>query len=147
MPQIQRVHASSGEYPDFIKRMRVYQLAVQLLDDSWSDAETLTEHPVTTLLGAQLYKALGSIAANIGEGYSRSSGRDRARFFEYALGSARESSIWYRASGRVLDAQTVASRRAVLEEIQRMLQAVIPRERDRTIRPGRRNQASSGGAQ
>ena len=88
----------------------------------------------------------GSIAANIGEGYSRSSGRDRARFFEYALGSAKESGIWYRAAVRVLDHPTVASRMAVLEEIQRMLQAVIPRERDRTIRPGRRRHAAEQGA-
>ncbi|HEX5577748.1 MAG TPA: four helix bundle protein, partial [Gemmatimonadaceae bacterium] len=117
------------------------------LDDSWSDAEALTQHPVTTLIGAQLYKAIGSIAANIGEGYSRSSGRDRARFFEYALGSARESSIWYRAGARALDAQIVATRRGVLEEIQRMLQAVIPRERDRTIRPGRKTGVADPSAQ
>ena len=146
MPQMHRVPGSTGEYPDFIKRMRVFQLAVQLLDDSWSDAETLTGHPVTALVGPQLYKAIGSIAANIGEGYSRSSGRDRARFFEYALGSAKESGIWYRAAVRVLDHPTVASRMAVLEEIQRMLQAVIPRERDRTIRPGRRRHAAEQGA-
>jgi four helix bundle protein len=146
MPQIQRVPSSTGEYPDFIKRMRVYQLAVQLLDESWSDAETLTQNPVTTLVGAQLYKAVGSIAANIGEGYSRSSGRDRARFFEYALGSARESGIWYRAGERLLDARTLTNRRAVLEEIQRMLLAVIPRERGRTIRPGRRTGAADQSA-
>ena len=138
MSQIPRVPSSNGEYPDFIKRMRVYQLAIQLLDDSWSDAESLAQHPVTTLLGAQLYKAIGSIAANIGEGYARSSGRDRARFFEYALGSAKESAVWYRAGERALDRQTVTSRREVLEEIQRMLLAVIPRERDRTIRPRQR---------
>lgn len=144
MSTIQRV-PSSTEYPDFIKRMRVYQLAMQLLDDSWSDAETLSQHPVTTLVGPQLYKAIASIAANIGEGYSRSSGRDRSRFFEYALGSARESSVWYRASGRILDRPTLASRSDVLAEIQRMLQAVIPRERDRTIRPGKRRQGAEPG--
>jgi four helix bundle protein len=146
MSQIQRVPSSTGEYPDFIKRMRVYQLAVQLLDDSWSDAEALSQHAITTLVGAQLYKAVASIAANIGEGYSRASGRDRARFFEYALGSAKESSIWYKAGQRVLDHQTLASRRALLEEIQRMLLAVIPRERGRTIRPGRRTGAADPSA-
>ncbi len=38
---------------------------------------------------------VGSIRANIAEGYSRGTGKDRARFYEYALGSARESRDWY----------------------------------------------------
>ncbi|MFN8404533.1 MAG: four helix bundle protein [Anaerolineales bacterium] len=39
------------------------------------------------------YEAVGSVGANISEGYSRSSGKDRARFYEYALGPARESRV------------------------------------------------------
>ncbi len=78
--------------------MRVYQLARKLLDDSWHDAEKLRHHQVTEKVSGQLYAAVGSIAANLGEGYSRSSGRDRARIFEYALGSVRESMTWYQAS-------------------------------------------------
>ena len=143
MPHIPRLSNPSGEYPDFIKRMRVYQVAIQLLEDAWNDAEALAEHRVTHTVGAQLYTAVGSIAANLGEGYSRSSGRDRARFFEYALGSARESTIWYKAAARVLDPETVAVRDAALEEIKRLLQAIIPRERDCTIRP-RPTQRSAG---
>ncbi|MEO8195070.1 MAG: four helix bundle protein [Gemmatimonadales bacterium] len=75
--------------------MRAYELARELLDDAWTDAEKLNHHQVTEKVASQLYKAVGSIAANLGEGYSRSSGRDRARIFEYALGSARESTTWY----------------------------------------------------
>jgi four helix bundle protein len=115
--------------------MRAYELARGLLADSWSDAEKLRHHPVTEKISGQLYAAVGSIAANIGEGYSRSSGRDRARIFEYALGSARESMTWYRSAQPVLGAELVCGRLDTLEEIRRLLLAVIPRERDRLIRP------------
>ena len=38
--------------------------------------------------------AVLSISANIAEGYSRTSGRERAKFFEYANSSAREARDW-----------------------------------------------------
>jgi hypothetical protein len=69
--------ASEATGRDPLSRMRVYQLASALLTDSWADAERLRHHPVTEKVSGQLYAAVGSIAANIGEGYSRSSGRDR----------------------------------------------------------------------
>src|SRR5687767_6104139 len=138
MPHIPRLSNPSGEYPDFIKRMRVYQVAIQLLEDAWNDAEALAEHRVTHTVGAQLYAAVGSIAANLGEGYSRSSGRDRARIFEYALGSVRESMAWYRSAEPVLTAEIAADRLNKLEEIRRLLLAIIPRERNRLIRPANR---------
>jgi four helix bundle protein len=117
--------------------MRVYQLACGLLTDCWSDAEELRHHQVTAKISGQLYAAVGSIAANIGEGYSRSSGRDRTRIFEYALGSTRESMTWYRSAEPVLGVELVRARLDTLEEIRRLLLAIIPRERDRLIRPSR----------
>jgi four helix bundle protein len=117
--------------------MRAYRLARQLLADSWSDAETLRRHQITEKIAGQLYAAVGSIAANLGEGYSRSSGRDRARIFEYALGSVRESVTWYESAGPVLSPIVVRDRLDKLAEIRRLLLAVIPRERGRLIRPAR----------
>ena len=46
-------------------------------------------------LADQLYRALGSISANIVGGYFRGTGKGRALLYEYALGSARESRDWY----------------------------------------------------
>ena len=117
--------------------MRIYQLAKELLGPSFADAEVLRAHPLTTEIAGQLYTAVGSIAANIREGYYRSSGKDRARIFEYALGSAGESEEWYGAAEPVLGSERVESRIKTLREIQRMLKAIIPRERDRLIRPNR----------
>lgn len=117
--------------------MRAYQLARELLADCWPDAERLRHHPVTERVSGQLYAAVGSIAANLGEGYSRSSGRDRARIFEYALGSVRESLAWYRSAEPVLGVELTRARLDTLEEIRRLLLAVIPRERSRLIRPAK----------
>ena len=46
-------------------------------------------------LSDRLHRALGSISANLAGGYSRGTDGDRARFYEYARGSARESRDWY----------------------------------------------------
>ena len=126
---------SGGNDP--LARMRVYQLAREVMGEVWSDAERLRNHPVTERISGQLYAAVGSILANLGEGYSRSSGRDRARIFEYALGSVRESMMWYHAARPLLGRETVRERLDKLEEMRRLLLAIIPRERGTLIRPGR----------
>ncbi len=113
---------------DPLLRMRAYRLAVDLLDAAWQDAKMLSADPVTERIAGQLYASVGSIGANLGEGYSRSSGKDRARIFELALGSVRESINWYQASRPVLG-DIVRSRLNDLEEIRRLLLAIIPRER------------------
>jgi four helix bundle protein len=80
---------------DQMWKLEVYRLALYLAELGWEDICRLREDKRFVSLSDQLYRALGSISANIAEGYSRSTGRDRARFFEYALGSARESRDWY----------------------------------------------------
>jgi four helix bundle protein len=113
---------------DPLFRMRAYSLAADLVKLAWEDAKSLSAEPVSERIAGQLYSAVNSITANIGEGYSRSSGKDRARFFEYALGSVRESMSWYQGARPVLG-DAVRGRLDSLEEIRRMLIAIIPRER------------------
>ncbi len=122
---------------DPIWRMRVYQLAVELLEESWPDAEELSHHPMMLKVCDQLYSAVGSVEANIADGYSRSSGKDRSRFFEYALSSTRESIAWYRAGRPILGTETTNKRWNKLEEIRRLLLTIIPLERDKKISPSR----------
>ncbi len=106
--------------------------------------KNLRHHAVTEKISGQLYAAVSSIAANLGEGYSRSSGRDRSRFFEYGLGSVRESMMWYHAARPVLGPETVRERLDRLEEVRRLLLAIIPRERGKLIRPAKpRNEFGS----
>ncbi len=124
------------ERPDSLARMRSYQLACDAIDNCWEDALALLAHPLTREVACQLYTAAVSIAANLAEGYSRSSGRDRARIFEYALGSTRECIEWYDGSIKVLGEEVVDARRDRLIEIRMLLLSTIPRERTRNIRPG-----------
>ena len=123
---------------DPLHRMRAYRLACELVTESWQVAEKLTHHRTLEKVSGQLYAAVGSIAANLGEGYAHSSGKDRARIFEYALGSTRKSIAWFRSAEPVLGADVVAKRVEKLDEIRRLLLAIIPRERGRLIRPSRR---------
>jgi four helix bundle protein len=120
---------------DPLARMQVYQLSKAMVSDASADAEKLSHHAATKQISGQLYAAIGSIMANLGEGYSRSSGRDRSRIFEYALGSTREAIAWYRAAEPLLGEAVATERVDRLESIRRLLMAIIPRERGRLIRP------------
>jgi four helix bundle protein len=117
--------------------MRAYRLAVALLQVAWHDAKSLSADPVTERIAGQLYAAVSSVGSNIGEGYSRSSGKDRARIFEFALGSVRESIHWYKAARPILG-EIIVTRLNDLEEIRRLLLAIIPRERGRPMPPTKR---------
>ena len=129
---------SEGDKRDPLQRMRAYRLACELVRESWEDADRLAQHRTMGKVSSQLYAAVGSIVANLGEGYAHSSGKDRARIFEYALGSTRESIAWFRSAEPLLGSDVVTKRVEKLDEIRRMLMAIIPRERNRLIRPSKR---------
>jgi len=121
---------------DSLWKMKAYRLALFVGDLGWHDVTKLMQDKRTLDMADQLYRALGSISANIAEGYSRSTGKDRARFFEYSLGSARESREWYHKGCHVLGDAVADHRLQLLTEIICLLTVTIPdqRERDR-IRP------------
>ncbi|MFP4227412.1 MAG: four helix bundle protein [Salinivenus sp.] len=114
--------------------MRVYQLSLFASDVSWRDAGTLRDDDRTRSLSDQLYRAVGSVGANVAEGYSRGTGKDRARFYEYALGSARESRDWYFKGRFVLGKKVVEHRLSFMSEIIRLLLTIIPQQRGGEIR-------------
>jgi four helix bundle protein len=97
-------------------------------DIGWHDVTKLMQDRRTLALSDQLYRALGSISANIAEGYSRSTGKDQARFLEYSLGSARESRDWYH-KGRYILGQEISYHRII-----RLLITMIPQQRTHSIR-------------
>ena len=119
---------------DPLWRMSVYRFALFLSELGWADATALAKDRRAVALSDQLYRAIGSISANLAEGYSRGSGRDRARFYEYALGSARESRDWYFKSRHVLGDAVVAHRLKLLTQIIRLLLAIIPKQRQHVIK-------------
>ena len=76
----------------------------------------------------QLTRAVGSISANLAEGYSRSSVADRTRFYGYALGSTREAIAWYDTLNIELD-DVVKERQDTLMQIRRLLLTMLRRAR------------------
>lgn len=119
---------------DPLWNVKAYRLALYVAELGWQDMKMLTTDMRLLGLSDQLYRALGSISANIAEGYSRSTGMDRARFYEYALGSARESRDWYYKGRRKLGDKIVNKRLELLSQIIRLLLVTIPKERATSIR-------------
>lgn len=59
---------------DPLWRVQAYRLALFAADIGWHDVLKLIDDRRFPSLADQLYRALGSISANIAEGYSRNSG-------------------------------------------------------------------------
>lgn len=114
---------------DVLWTVKAYRYALFISDLCWFDVTKLMQDKRTLDLSDQLYRAIGSISANIAEGYSRSTGKDRARFYEYALGSARESRDWYYKARHVLGESVTQHRSGFLTEIIRLLITMVPQQR------------------
>jgi len=119
---------------DSLWRMEAYRLALFACDLGWQDVTALAQDRRTVALSNQLYRALGSISANLAEGYSRGTGKDRAHFYEYALGSTRESRDWYFKARNVLGLALTQDRLALLTQIARLLLTMTRDQRGRSIR-------------
>ncbi len=119
---------------DSLWKVKAYRLALFAADLGWEDVTRLAQDKRTIALADQLYRSLGSISANIAEGYSRGTDRDRARFYEYALGSTRESRDWYYTGRHVLEPPVVAHRLDLLTEITRLLLTMVPDQRGSVLR-------------
>lgn len=115
---------------DVLWKVTAYRLALFAVDLGWQDVTALMKDRRTIGLSDQLYRALGSTSANIEEGYSRGTGKDRARFYEYALGSARESRGWYYKGRHILGEAVVQHRLQLFTEIIRLLLTMAPQQRE-----------------
>ncbi|MCK6584834.1 MAG: four helix bundle protein [Anaerolineales bacterium] len=111
---------------DPIWKLEVYRLALFAGDIGWGDVLAISIQPLMSSIADQLHRSLGSISANLTEGYSRSKGLDRARFIEIALGSARESRDWYYKARHALKEEVVSHRVGLTTHIVGMLTPMIP---------------------
>ena len=119
---------------DSLWRMEAYRLALFATDIGWQDATKLMSDARTTNIASQLFRALGSISANLAEGYSRGTGKDRARFYEYALGSARESRDWYFKARHLLPEVVSEHRLNLMNQIIRLLLVMVPHQRGQILK-------------
>lgn len=128
---------------DVLWKMEVYRLVLFAADVGWQDVGTLARDRRTVALADQLTRALGSISANIAEGYSRSSLKDQARFYEYALGSARESRDWYYKARYVLGELIIGGRLELLTKVIRLLLVIVSRQRRYSVKENEEEYRSS----
>jgi four helix bundle protein len=124
---------------DPLWKLKAYQIAIRLIDATREDVLQIRRVPLYEPEARQLYRSVGSIAANMSEGYSRSGGADRARFFDYALGSVRESLVWYYSVRTELALSAVADRADRLVDLRRLLLTSIGIERSRRRIPVRKD--------
>lgn len=119
---------------DSLWKMKAYQLALFATDIGWHDVRALARDKRTISVADQLYRALGSIGANIAEGYSYGTGANRARLYEYALDSAREIRHWYYEARHVVSEQVTKHRLNLMTRIIQLLLTSIPQQRARTLK-------------
>ena len=110
-------------------KVRAYQIGAFTASRAAVDARALERRPSFAYVAPQLVRAAGSIAANIAEGYSRQSHRDRIRYYEYALGSAREVASWYTLIAPLMGPRAIEERLTCLARISQLLLKTIHNER------------------
>jgi four helix bundle protein len=118
---------------DPLWRMEVYRLGLFIGDVAWFDVSKLAKDHRTLEISDQLYRSVGSISANIAEGYSKASKKDQARFYEYSLGSAREARDWYFKARHILGNEVALHRMRLLVQIIRPLLKIVPEFRGKKI--------------
>ena len=114
---------------DPIWRTPAYRFAVWLADLARKDFDRLYADRASRNNAEQLLRAVEAISSNLAEGYGRSTGPERARYYDYAQATARESRDWYFKARVLLGVEVVEQRLAVLERVIRILAVVVPRER------------------
>jgi len=118
---------------DPVWKVQAYRLALFAGDLAWSDVTKLVGDKRTISVADQLNRSAGAISGDIAEGYSRRSGKDQARFYEYGLGSSREARDWY-YKGRHFLGHCVANHRMELHtHVIKSLLTIIPNERGSKI--------------
>ena len=106
------------------EKLTVYQRSLEFAAWSQDPSESLRKKTSTR---DHLERAGDSIALNIAEGNGKFSQEDRARFFQIAHGSALESaaSLDLLVARRCCDSNAIAKGKSILEEIVKMLFAML----------------------
>lgn len=121
---------------DALWQQEAYRLALFSAELAWHDVTKLFRDGRTIKLAAQLFDAVGSIGANIAEGYSRGFPKDRARLYEYALGSGRESRTWCFDARHALRDAVSEHRIRLHTQIIRLLLSMLPLTRGYALHEG-----------
>jgi four helix bundle protein len=117
---------------DVLWKLDAYRASMYLLHVAQEDSRAICARHPGDEIARQLLRSAGSVGANLGEGYSRSTRADRLRFLSYALGSTRECVVWYQAASDVITGRAYEQRLHLLMRIRSLLIGVIRSNRERT---------------
>ena len=123
---------------DPIWSLPAYRYGIWLAHLARQDYDLLFANRRSRNTAEQLLRAVESISANVSDGYARRTGKERARYYDYALATARESRDWYFKARGILDDDTIEHRLQIIDRIIRILTAVTPREREALPERGNR---------
>ena len=114
---------------DPLWKVEAYRPGLFISDIVWSDAGKMLREFRTLSFADQICRAAGKLSSNVAEAYSRGTGKDRAEFYEYALGSARETRDWYYKSRHVLKERITTHRLTLCTQLIRLLIRMVANER------------------
>ena len=121
------VHESIRNDP--LWNFQVYPRALFAYDLAWEDCEYLLKDVRGKKIAEQLIRSVGSISANIEEGYGRGYGKDYSYHLRIAIAEARESRGWYWKGHTLLPALVLDYRMKLLSEIIAMIAPNLERQR------------------
>jgi four helix bundle protein len=125
---LQNVHPTIVNDP--LWRFQLYPKALFVYDLVWEDCEYLLSDERGKANARQLIRSVGSISANIEEGYGRGYGKEYAYHLRVAMGEARESRGWYWRGRKLLSVEVLDHRLKLMDEIIAMLAPNINRQRN-----------------
>lgn len=102
---------------DSLDNLGFYVKSLELWDKCWDDCELLGKDFRGIEVAKQLIRAVGSISANIEEGYGRGYGKEYPQFLRISRGSAREAKGWYVKSKFILSKKEIDERVSVIDQI------------------------------
>ena len=114
---------------DPLWRLNIYRETMFLLQRIREDVREHGPSGSYSAAKEQLLTAVGSIVANVAEGYGRPTTADRVRFMSYAFGSVREAVVWCETLRPSLVHAPTDDRIARLVRIRRMLIGLLVRLR------------------
>ena len=123
-------HVPDGLKNDPIWQFKAYPRALLLYDLAWGDTGKMLKDVRGRRLAGQLIDSVGSISANVDEGFGRGIERgEYVQFLRYALGSARETRSWYYKARKLLSVEVVQHRVALCDEVIALLVVTIKQRR------------------
>jgi len=118
-----------GEIRSF-EDLIVWQKAHQFFLDVVRDADPFKRSMAARVIANQVLRSASSISSNIAEGFGRRTGKEYTHYLIVARGSTTETLDWYLKCRDLdlVDLVVFANRRAMLEEILKMLNRMISQQ-------------------